>query len=335
MTARCVGVSVAFATALLVSLWTGVLRADVKTEEKTQVKFEGMLGRMIGLFGGKAAREGVAATVAVKGDRKLTSDGTSGQIIDLGEEKVYDLDFKDKTYKVTTFAELRRRLEEASRRAEESARREEPESKPSGKEEPQVEVDFSLKETGQRKTINGYDCREVLMTITVREKGKTLEQAGGIVLSSSSWLAPEIKAVKEIAEFDRRYAEKLSASTFGGSAEQMAAAMAMYPMMKQAIAKLQAENVNLEGTPIQTVMTIDTVKGSEQAAREEKADQPSGSGGVGGVLGGLGRRMARKKPEGEARNRATFMTSTHEILKVSTDVSGADLALPAGFKEKK
>ena len=31
--------------------------ADVRSEQKTQVQFAGMLGRMMNLFGGKAARE--------------------------------------------------------------------------------------------------------------------------------------------------------------------------------------------------------------------------------------------------------------------------------------
>ena len=64
------------------------------------------------------------STVAVKGDRKATINDTTGQIIDLAEEKVYDLDLKKKSYKVTTFAELRRRMEEAKKKAEEDARKE-------------------------------------------------------------------------------------------------------------------------------------------------------------------------------------------------------------------
>lgn len=337
MTARRFGAALALGTAFFVCLSVGALRADVKTEQKTLVKFEGMLGRMMGLFGGKAAREGVVSTVGVKGDRKFTSDGNSGQIIDLNEEKVYDLDIRDKSYKVTTFAEMRRRMEEAAKRAEESARQAEPETKEARKEDrPQAEVEFSLKDTGQRKTINGHACREVVMTITVREKGKTLEQSGGIVMTTNSWLTPEIKAVDEIAEFDRRYAEKLEGVSFGASAEQMAAALAMYPLMKQAFAKFEAENVNMEGTAIQTTMTLETVKGAEQMASEEKAkaDQPSASGGVGGLLGGLGRRVARKKAEGDPKTRSTFMTSTHEILKVSGEVGASDVAIPAGFRQK-
>ena len=49
-----------------------------------------MLGRMFNMFGGKAAREGTASTVAVKGNRKATMSDAAGQIIDLDEEKVYD-----------------------------------------------------------------------------------------------------------------------------------------------------------------------------------------------------------------------------------------------------
>ena len=38
-----------------------------------------------------------------------------------------------------------------------------------------------MKETGQKKQIAGYDTHESVMTITVREKGKTLEEGGGLV----------------------------------------------------------------------------------------------------------------------------------------------------------
>ena len=42
---------------------------------------------MVNIFGGKAAREGVTSTVAVKGDRKATLNDTTGQIIDLAKKR--------------------------------------------------------------------------------------------------------------------------------------------------------------------------------------------------------------------------------------------------------
>src|SRR5258706_6924053 len=99
------------------------LRADVRSDQKAHVQFSGMLGRMFNMFGGKSAREGVTSIIAVKGDRKATMNDTSGQIIDLAEEKIYDLDLKKKCYTVTTFAELRRRMEEALKKAQEEDRK--------------------------------------------------------------------------------------------------------------------------------------------------------------------------------------------------------------------
>ena len=93
-------------------------QAEVKKEERNQVSFAGMLGRIFNLFGGKSAKEGVVSTVAVSGDRKMTTSGdNTGQIIDLREEKIYDLDMRRKTYKVTTFEEIRRQMREAEARA--------------------------------------------------------------------------------------------------------------------------------------------------------------------------------------------------------------------------
>jgi hypothetical protein len=340
--------------ALAVGLAVGAahsLKADVKSDEKSLVKFEGGLGKVVSMFGGKAAREGVKTVVAVKGDRKLTMSDTTGQIVDLKEEKVYDLDVKKKTYKVTTFAEIRKQLEDAKRRAQEEASKAKPEapapkpaasSKPS---EPQYDIDFDIKETGQTRNINGFDTREIVMTITMREKGKTLEQSGGMVLTSDMWMAARIAAMKEVVDFDIRYAKAIAGPILAGaSTDDMASAMVMYPMMKDAIGRMRTENVKMDGTPIQTVTTMDAVKSAEQVAAEQKQQQESSSTsssssgkGLGGLIGGVAARKMRGNASQQqaSSSKATVMTLTNEILKVSTSVDAAELAVPAGFKESK
>jgi hypothetical protein len=339
-------ITVALTLAVL-ALSSYAIRADVRTEEKSRFELGGVLGRMVNIFGGKGAREGVTSSIAVHGDRLARMNDTSGQIIDLGEEKVYELDLRKKQYTVTTFAELRRRMEEAQRKAEESARKANArEAKADSKErdpnQKEMEVDFDLKETGQKKTINGFDTREVVMTITLREKGKTLEQGGGMVVTDDMWLAPKIAAMKEIAEFNQRYALKLQGPMIAGaSAQDLAAAMAMYPMMKQAVARMNTENVKMDGTPISSIVTMDAVQSAEQAAQVAKRDEdskPDAGSGVGSLLSGLAkRRAAPKKEDGQNENKArsTFMTTTNEVLKVTTTVSAADVAIPTGFKENK
>ena len=316
------------------------LRADVRTDQKTKFQLGGALGRVLTMFGGKGARDGVVSTVAVKADRKMTLNDATGQIIDLSEEKIYDLDVRRKTYRVTTFDELRRQMEEARRKAEEDARKQEPSSAseaPTAQDGKQMEIDFEVKNTGESKTINGFDTHQAIATVTVREKGKTVEQSGGLIMTTDLWLAPRIAAMKEIQEFDVKYAQKLYGPMIAGaSPQEMATALALYPLMKQALAKWTAEAGKVEGTPIVTTVTMDAVKSPEQLAEERQAgqeDKLSNARSVGGLLGGIARKAAKKDDEPKART--TFMATTNEVLKVTTDVSAADLAVPAGFKEAK
>ena len=332
---------------------SGTAVADVKKQERSHVKFEGLLGGVVGLFGGKAAKEGIVNTVAVKGDRKLTVNDQSGEIVDLAEEKVYRLDMKKKTYEVVTFAQLRREIEEARKKAEEQARASRGDggddrsragspaaSQTSGSnaQQKQVEVDFNVKETGERRTINGFDTRQAIMTVAVREKGKKLEQSGGLVLTADMWLAPKTAAENDVAQFDLRYARKLEGPAAVAAAQaQMAAAMAAYPQMGEAMTRMQAEGAKLEGTPILMTTTFEAVKNAEMmAAQQEQAqqreqEQPKGLGGM------LGRKIGKKiggGEEGPPKPRSTILTITSEVLTLSKDVSAADVALPAGFRPR-
>lgn len=314
------------------------LQADVKTQQRAQMKFEGMLGRMVGLFGGKAAREGVVSTIAVRGDRKMESSESGAEIVDLAEEKVYTLDTRRKTYTVKTFAEIRREMEEQMRKAKEQAAKSE--GKPDTSGQPEMEVSISAKETGQRKAVNGFDCRQVITTITVHEKGKTLEEAGGLVMTADMWLAPKNAALQEVADFDVRYAKKLQTPGMVDAAQQMAQAMAMYPGLGQAFSKLQAENVNMNGTPILTTVTVESAASPAQAEKSEDQPQEKPSG-LGGMLGGGLSRLRGKKAEepaasggSGAKGRAVIMTTITEVLSVTPSAADADVALPAGFKQR-
>jgi hypothetical protein len=324
------------AIAAIVCAASMAVHADVRSEEKSLIKFEGAMGRVVNFFGGKAVKDGIVSTVAVRGDRKVTGNGTTGQIVDLREEKVYDIDFRKKTYSVTTFADMRKQMEEAREKAAEEAASEEAEPSENSEpaEKPEVEIDFDLKETGAKRVINGFDAREVVMTVVAREKGKTLEQGGGLVMTTNSWLARKIEGLTEVAEFDRRYAEKLHGPMLLDP-QQMAAMTAMYPMLQDATARMQKENVNLDGTAVLTVLKVEAIKNPEQAsaAKESDASAP----GLGGLGGRLARRMMRKnkdEPATSAPGRATVMTMQHEVLKVTPAVSDAELAIPAGFTQR-
>lgn len=306
------------------------LTADVKTQHKTTFQLGGMLGSIANRFAGDAAKDGAISTVAVQGARQLRSGAQAGRIIDLAEEKVYDLDIRRKEYRVTTFAELRKQWQDAQAKATKDAK-----SGGGGGDQPadpkqegkQYEVSFSVKESGEKKIIAGYNTKETVVTVTLHEKGKTLEEGGGMAMTTSLWLAPKIAALDEIAAFDLKFNKAIYGDMFVGvDAAQMGMLMAQYPSMKELTDKMAVESRKLEGTPLLTTMTVEAVKGPEEAKQSQ-------SGGGGGLMGRLANRIAKPSGGGDARSK--IMTSGDEVMSIATSVTADDTAIPAGFKEKK
>ncbi len=324
----------------LALLFPAAARADVKTQERTQVRFEGAIGKMVNMFGGKGAREGLTTTVSLKGQRMLSITGETGEIIDLAEEKVYTLDLKGKSYSVMTFAEMRKRMEEAMAKAEKDAAAAKPEAEKPASNEPkkEYEVDFTIADGSGAKQVAGMDTKESVATITVREKGKTLEEAGGLVLETHLWMTPKVAALQELADFRMRYAQKVYGPMMAQAAPNMTQAMAMYPQMKDAMAKLAEEGKKLNGTPLLTeaIFIVAAPPGSQSEQKAEPAP------GLGGLLGGLGRfrKKGNEAPApapaaaAQAPGRATVLTTTTETLQITPSATDADVALPAGLKLK-
>lgn len=300
------------------------LLADVKTEQKTTFKLEGMLGAMLNRASG--GDKGLTSTIAIVGDRMANIGPTTGQIVDLGEQKVYSLDMKKKEYTVQTFAEMRAQLEQA--RAEMAKQQEQ--MNPQDREQAaqaarQFEFDVDVRKTGETRTIAGQPASEAVLTITMREKGKKLEESGGMVMTSDMWLAPRVPALDELAAFNLKFAKAVYGGYFSGvNAQQMGALSGMFPGIGGLYERMGTESQKLQGTALSTTTVIETVKSAEQMANAPK----SSGGGIGGML-------ARRMMRGQSEPRTKTLTTTSETLSIASTASPADVAVPANFKEKK
>ena len=304
--------------------------ADVKTREKSTMKFEGFLGGIINRMAGGG--DGTSSTT-VKGNRMSNMGDTVGQIVDLSEEKIYVLDMKKKEYKVVTFGEMRQQMEEMKKNLQQQSQSMNPEDKKTVEDAgKQLEFDVDVKDTGEKKNIAGQDTRQVILTITMREKGKTLDEGGGMVMTNDMWLAPKVPAMDELYAFYVKYFKAVFGGTFTGmDATQTNAITAFLPGFTAMAEKMAAESKKLEGTAIMNTMTIEGVKSAEQMKAAASQQQQSGGGGLSGAIAG---RLMRGRG-GAPQQRTKALTSTHELLSIATTASDADVAIPAGFKEKK
>lgn len=328
-------------TALLLSIPLSSL-ADGTVQQKTQFQIAGPVGSVVNVFS-RTAREGVTSSTALRGDRKLTRTGDGGELIDLSEEKVYSIDFNRKSYTVKTFAEMRKEWEEQQEKARKEAAKSS--SKSEKNEGPEYEVDFDVKSTGKKQAINGFDTRQEIVTITVREKGKKLEQSGGFVLTSDMWMAPAIPALREIAEFDLRFVRKVYGPSFAADMRSVAAAMAMTPAFSKAMKTFQEKRGSFEGSAIRTNMKFETVAGTDQpkeeaAEAEEAGEQSVAAQAIGGLFNKMKNRRGAEKKDDSAEaapptpGRSQMFSSTVEVTSASGSARDADVAIPAGYRQR-
>jgi len=317
-------ITTALALAAVAGLLAPAIFADVKTTQKTTFKLEGIMGRFL-----NSPKEGIIATIALKGNRMARMNDASGEIVDLTEEKVYQIDVKKKQYSVKTFAQLRQEMEEARAKMDKQTQSAKPDEKPQSGSD--MEIDVSIKETGEHKTISGHETKEVVMTLTMRQKGQKLEEGGGTVWTNDIWMASRVAQLDELRDFQLRYYKAVYGSALGTADMQQAAALSsMLPGFAAMSEKMAAEGKKMTGTPLVTTSTMESVKSAEQMkAAQQPADQPKPSG-IGGMLGSkLGPKPA------PPQQRTLVMTTSSEYTAIEASASDADVAIPVGFKEKK
>ena len=115
------------------------------------------------------------------------------------------------------------------------------------------------------------------------------------------------------------------------SAEQMAAMLAMFPLVAKATERMQKDADKLSGTPLDTTTTFESVLSKDQLTQAQaSSSQSSGGGGLGGML--ARKIMKTGTAEGALDDRHDAPRGARGRDRASR---AADLAIPADFKEKK
>jgi hypothetical protein len=283
--------------AVLALLPASHLLADFSYDQTAKIT-GGVMGGMMKVAGvfSKTAREPIRTTIAVKGDRMVTTTAQTAQVIDLSRETWTDIDFQRKQYSVMTFAEFRQMMEELAKSAKQ--------------EGPEVKFKLSVEETGQTRTINGLQTRQAIMKMVMEGKGEKGETAG-MTITSDMWLAPKAPGYDEYVQFSQRMAQKLGWAPGSGNVGMMGG-----PDAAKAFQELYREGSKLDGVPVlqHVKMGIELPPGAQgeagaqqapppqQQQQQQQAPAPSVGGVVGGAIGGRlgglgGLSRGRKKEE--------------------------------------
>ena len=308
--------------------------ADIRVDRKATVTMDGPQGALMQRLPGGG---GIETSVIIKGNRRMTTGLMTAQIVDLDEEKIYDLDLKRKKYAVTTFAEIRLRNQDVQDLYERSRPPDDPASDALAlaravEQTRRLRFEMVRKQTGRTRTINGFEAFEVIST-TRFDAANVDAQTMTVV----EWLVAEIANYGEIAEFDRRYGEKLGQPA---RREEMAGIQAQAGDTPNPLAELMMSNYRIEddGTKGIPVLTVTVMGGGGQDGPEAETPQKQKKSKLGSFAGKLGRLStgASGTAAGSgSRETVGQMTSQHEIVRVSTTISSDEVAVPQGFSLEK
>ena len=347
---------------------SALLRADFTYQETTQMTGGAMVD-MLKALGPltRRAREPIVSTHIVKGNRMATITKDRVSVIDLDKENITTIDTAKKTYSVMTFAQMKQAMEDAANKREARAEKADKSGdKPNNDVKAQFKV--SAKATGQTKTVQGLNAKEMLVTMTMEGTNTKTGESGNMDMTSDGWYAP-VPGYDEVKEFHKRMAVKLSA-IYGSSMQQlvqMSAQMngqANNPNMTQNMEELSKELAKMDGVPVETRMTMggngSSPAGSTGSAsappsqpQQQQQQQSAGSAIAGaalgrlGGLGGFGRKRKDDQPKDNPPSQPASSTdapptqTSGVLMEMTTTLTsfssgpadGSQFEVPAGFKQ--
>ena len=314
----------------ILTLASGPLLADF-TYQETSTITGGMVASMMKVAGvfSKQAREPIQSTVSVKGDRMVHRTQNRASVIDLSTQTITTVDFQKKTYSVMTFDEMKQALEQMQERMKKN-------------DQGQMSFKVEANATGKTKQAAGFDCKEMILKMTLEATDEKSGQKGGMVITTDMWIAPAVPGYQEVRNFYRRMAEKL-AWTPGGNM------FMANPDAAKGMAEVYKEVAKLDGVPVQQNISMGgqgdpnaPQSQPQQQQQQQQADRPS----IGGMLGGrfgLGKKKTSSDtpPPADSSAQGGSNAAAGSLLQMTTELSsfsasGVDdgqFAVPAGFKK--
>jgi len=253
--------------------------------------------------GAMSAAGDQVSKVYLKGQKMMTDSGSAALLMDFDAQTMTTINKTAKTYSVRPFSQISQAVPEG----------------------PEVQVDF--KQTGQHKTINGFDATQGLMTVQVdmpQAKSGTKMQ-----MEMEFWVSPDVPGAKELRDFYQRNASRFpwAATSAGGNSS-----------MQRAMSEIQKRVAAMPGVPVLEIVRIKSAGGNDaQMAQMQQ--------GMAQARAQMEAMAQQGGPQGDAAKKALAsmggMTGSGPLSETTVEVSGFStnaipdsvFAIPTGFQK--
>jgi len=255
---------------------------------------------------------------------------------------------------VMTFAEMKQQMEEAASRAQSRSK----DKDATKKDDVQAQFKVTAKATGQTKTVQGLNAKEMQINMAMEGTDKTTGQTGAMNITTDAWYAP-VPGYDEVKAFHQRMAAKLG-YIFGSGMQQIAQMGAAQGGQNMSInmEDVAREMAKIDGVPVESTVVMGgsgtpAAAGSSTPAAApppQKERESVGAAAAGAAigripgLGGFGRKRkddTQDVPPPAAQKNSDQSAASGSLMEMTTTlnsfspgtVDGAQFEVPAGFKQ--
>ena len=168
-----------------------------------------------------------------KGQKMMTDSDATAMIMDFESQTVTTVHKTQKTWSVTKFSDVGQVVKQAD-----------------------IDAKMDVKETGQKKMINGFNATQVIMTMEM--DSPQMSQAGmKMQMEVDTWLSSDVPGAQELKAFHQKNARNMPWAAMTGNAAGM----------QKAVADIQRKMANIGGVPLLQVVKVKSAGGGAQAAQ--------------------------------------------------------------------
>ena len=186
-------------------------------------------GGTLAQFAGAAANR--TTKFFLKGQKMKTDTGDISIILDFETQTITTINNTQKTVAVKGFNDV-------------------------AKSAPNIDVKIEVKETGQKKNVNGFNASELVMTMDM-----DMSQAGGgrgaalgkMQMEMDMWISPDPAGVNELRAFYTKNASRFPYSAMAAGAN---------PQMQSAMAEMQKKMASMNGVPVEQIIRMKQAGGA-------------------------------------------------------------------------
>ena len=216
--------------------------------------------------------------------------------------------------------------------------------KAEGKSKVQVRKSkFTVKETGASETINGFPCKEYLITWLLEMEDVETKQRSLSTMTTNLWSTPETATVRsaqaDVMKFQRAFARKLRVNVTPDEARLMGMEVfaAMSGMseaeLSKGLSRVQKEMSKIKGYPIRTEVTWNLEPAGDASVKESPGASTStqDTAGRSCLFGGLAGLTGQQGPSGGA----PLFSSEFEVKSIEVKpVPAKTFEIPTGYTKK-